>query len=226
MFKKIYNKYQYILSLLLGFFVSMKLMLAFIPLFPLVTLYILSKLEVFYNSKDKKSLLKEFCLIEKNRTHLNDKYFLLNESSSTKENYYKDKYDYRDVLIYFILFICSTIICCIFGIDPLKSFRSFISLITSSLTLVIIYDTALKHEPLKLLTALMAGVTVSSFTSNILKIVYKLFNLGEEPRLFLGDVTQSGQLSLTLFATLSILYILKDKNAHTLTQNQKNITNY
>jgi hypothetical protein len=83
------------------------------------------------------------------------------------------------------------------GIDPLESLVKGLRLSTTLLIIPLFFIVAQRSSPLKLLTALIFGQSIAAFHSVLASTLPPSLN-----RLFLGEVTESGQLALTLMAAI------------------------
>ena len=103
----------------------------------------------------------------------------------------------------FCLFLVTVALTSLFGINIHRSLSHIGSLIFFPLTVLLFHDIARQRGPLPFLLALSFGQAVSALNAVLETISPDLF-----PRVFSGMVTQSGQISLTLFAALGAITVL------------------
>lgn len=105
----------------------------------------------------------------------------------------------------------------VFGLDPLASLGRLSSIAIYTLALFVISNSFSPNSAIKIGLALVAGQSLTSF--------YTLLETGVPhiPQAFLGDVTESGQLAITVFIALGILLTVLQTNSHASESNQLKI---
>ena len=119
--------------------------------------------------------------------------------TSVKTDTFLQAYKTR-TLIPIWIFIIIAFITSILGISPLSSIVALVSLFFYTTTAVVISKISSKDISIKLLFALLLGQSVSALHS-ILDVIFP----DTFPRLFLGTVTESGQLAMTVTLSLGLL---------------------
>ena len=112
------------------------------------------------------------------------------------------------------LFVISSALVAIFGIDPLHSIRGLFSLGFVILTIPLFADIVRTSRGYLVLLCLISGQAVSGFYSAIHAGFFPLL-----PRLFLGKVTESGQMGLTLLVATGFLIFITSKRSVSPWQN-------
>lgn len=99
-----------------------------------------------------------------------------------------------------ILFLFSLAVSAIFGIDPPRSLRGVFTLGFYLCTTLVFYEMAIDRKFHGILWCLLGGQTLASFYS-----IFEAASSFKLPRLFQGEVTESGQLALTTLIALGFL---------------------
>lgn len=89
------------------------------------------------------------------------------------------------------------------GIDPLESLFKGLRFSTTLLILPLFFLVAQKSSPLKLLTALILGQSVAALHTAIAPILPTFLQ-----KIFLGEVTESGQLAVTIFVAIGCSFLI------------------
>lgn len=107
------------------------------------------------------------------------------------------------------VFILVAVYSCIFGIDIQNSLLNFPSLIFFSfIPFAVSNALKSKNDDLRLVSALLCGQTVAGLQS-----IIELFFPGNGKQIFLGKVTESGQIALTFLIALGLIFFFnKNQN--------------
>lgn len=115
----------------------------------------------------------------------------------------------RWFLVPFIFFICSVSISCLFGLDPIRGLKALPSLIFFSFSVLVFKELASKHGIPIFIYSLALGQACAALHS-VLDSAFP----NTLPRIFLGAVTESGQLALTIMSVCGlIIFLTKEKIA-------------
>lgn len=106
----------------------------------------------------------------------------------------------------FILFTVSVFCSALFGMNPSRSLLAVPRLLFFACTILVVRDAVLKSGTLSLLLMLLSGQAIAGLHSVIDSALP-----GVLPRVFLGQVTESGQLGLTLLAASGLLIFLNHR---------------
>ncbi|NLF26119.1 MAG: O-antigen ligase family protein, partial [Deltaproteobacteria bacterium] len=107
-----------------------------------------------------------------------------------------------------LMFLFVTGITSVFGINPERSLLKLPMAMVYALGIFMFRDLVGKVGSTRLITALIAGQTISSFYSLI-----ESSCLGQAPQLFVGTVSESGQLALTFIVALGLAIYKPDSAA-------------
>jgi len=109
-------------------------------------------------------------------------------------------------LLPYVIFLAFTTFSSLFGIDVLHSLRSIISLAFFSLTALVVADLTAQRGIIPFIVVLILGQSLAALQS-VLNGAYPQFL----PEIFLGKVTESGQLAITFVMGLGTLFYLSSK---------------
>ena len=114
----------------------------------------------------------------------------------------------KHIFVPLLLFIILAQISSLFGINPLRSTEKLIGLTFFALSIVFYFDIVREHGYSRILTALFAGQSIASLHSVLNGAFPELL-----PVVFPGQVTESGQLAISLtMATGMALYLSSEIN--------------
>lgn len=121
-----------------------------------------------------------------------------------------------------LCFILSVSVCSLFGIAPLRSIKALPSLAFFALLIPAVRDIVRRHGPFALLTALALGQALAALHS----VIFPYLDVNSVPdfmrqavrRPFLGEVTESGQLALTIVASAGAFLSLRALQVNSLAQ--------
>lgn len=104
------------------------------------------------------------------------------------------------VIAPFVFFLLCALLSAPLSVDPLRSFDKLSGLFFFGLTILVFRDIAISFDYERLLFALVSGQCVAAIHSILEGALGPLV-----PRLFLGAVTESGQLAMTVLLSLGII---------------------
>ena len=99
-----------------------------------------------------------------------------------------------------LLFYATAFLGAVFGINPERSLLKLPMAALYALSIFMFKDLVLRAGSVRVLTALILGQSVSSFYSLV-----ESASQGRAPQLFIGTVSESGQLAMTLIVALGLI---------------------
>lgn len=110
----------------------------------------------------------------------------------------------------FLAFIASCLISAFFGIDPIQSLSEIGALLVFFLFALCFFELVKSHSVLPVLLGLVCGQSLAAFHT-----IFQKAYPNHISRLFIGDVSESGQLAMTLCIALGLILFFRDSSALT-----------
>lgn len=119
----------------------------------------------------------------------------------------KERYQGNQILKSFHLFLLMTFISSFFGINPYQSWQALFSLFFFSFTILLFEDLTHRFSAIYLIIPLLCGQALAALHS-----VIEGGLGGNLKRFFVGTVSESGQIALTLTVGVAVAYVISKQS--------------